>query len=195
MQQKILILLAHPAVHQSKINQQLSAAIKQVPGVTVHDLYEMYPDFYINVKREQDLLRAHDIVAFMHPIYWYSVPALLKEWMDRVLEYGFAYGEKGTALHGKTLLSIISAGDSEAVYQPTGKNRHTMQQLLAPISQTASFCGMHYLPPFVVYDAFHIDETAISEQAASLKRLLVALQDQRLDYAKLDALTKLNLVV
>jgi hypothetical protein len=68
-------------------------------AVDISDLYEEYPDFYINVKREQQLLIEHDIIVFQHPFYWYSSPAILKQWEDLVLEFGFAYGPGGTKLH------------------------------------------------------------------------------------------------
>ena len=61
-------------------------------GVRLHDLYEAYPDFLIDVEAEQALLLEHDVIVFQHPVYWYSSPAILKEWQDLVLEHGFAYG-------------------------------------------------------------------------------------------------------
>jgi Flavodoxin-like fold len=66
-----------------------------------------YPDFHINVAREQELLTLHDVIVFQHPLYWYSYPAILKEWQDLVLESGFAFGHMGTRLAGKLLLHAI----------------------------------------------------------------------------------------
>ena len=62
-----------------------------VEGVTVNNLYEKYPDFFIDVPEEQRLLLENDIIIWHHPFYWYSAPAILKEWMDLVLQHGFAY--------------------------------------------------------------------------------------------------------
>ena len=76
--QRILILFAHPALQKSRVNALLAAAARPVPGVTFHDLYEAYPDFDIDVAREQKLLLDHDVIVFQHPFYWYSCPALLK---------------------------------------------------------------------------------------------------------------------
>lgn len=90
---RILILFAHPALENSRVNRYLIQAVEGLDSVTVHDLYEMYPDFHIDVKVEQDLLLAHDIIIFHHPFYWYSTPAIMKEWLDLVLEHGFAYGD------------------------------------------------------------------------------------------------------
>ena len=88
---KILVLFAHPYPHMSRVNRAMAEAVRDLPHVTVRDLYEIYPDFYIDVKREQALLTTHDVIVMQHPVYWYSCPSLLKEWMDSVLEYGWAY--------------------------------------------------------------------------------------------------------
>lgn len=141
-------------------------------GVTFHDLYETYPDFYIDVKKEQTLLLQHDVIVLMHPFYWYSVPSLLKEWFDLVLEHGFAYGETGTALRGKKLLSVITTAGSAASYQPDGSNRFTIQQLLEPINQTAFLCGMQYLPPIAFHGVLQMSATEIAEKAEALKNKL-----------------------
>ncbi|MCV5747032.1 NAD(P)H-dependent oxidoreductase, partial [Escherichia coli] len=77
--------------------------------MTCVDLYGEYPRFNINIDREQQRLREHDVVIFQFPLYWYSTPAILKEWQDLVLEYGFAYGTEGTELQGKTMLCVLSA--------------------------------------------------------------------------------------
>jgi glutathione-regulated potassium-efflux system ancillary protein KefG len=139
---RILVLFAHPAIHKSRINRVLADAIRDLPGVTFHDLYDAYPDFHIDVHREQELLLDHDVVVFHHPFFWYSTPAILKEWQDLVLQHGWAYGSEGKALVGKLLVSVISTGGRESAYQAEGHNRFTMRELLAPIEQTAHLCGM-----------------------------------------------------
>jgi glutathione-regulated potassium-efflux system ancillary protein KefG len=94
---KILILLAHPSYNRSNANKALIQALRKVEGLRVHDLYQQYPNMFIDVPYEQRLLLEHDIIVFQHPLYWYSCPAILKEWMDQVLEYGFAFGPDGNA--------------------------------------------------------------------------------------------------
>ena len=110
MASRVLILFAHPALEKSRVNRRLIAAVQDLENVTINDLYEQYPDFYIHVKREQELLLSHDVIVFQHPFYWYSCPALVKQWEDLVLQYGFAYGKEGTKLKGKWVLTAITTG-------------------------------------------------------------------------------------
>lgn len=101
IEKKVLVLYAHPSQHRSEVNQPLFEAAGEIDGVTPVDLYGEYPSFNINIEREQRRLIEHDVVIFQFPLFWYSTPAILKEWQDLVLEYGFAYGREGKALHGK----------------------------------------------------------------------------------------------
>src|ERR1700761_4628712 len=126
MAKRVLILFAHPALQKSRVNRRLIAAVPHLENVTINDLYEEYPDFSIDVRREQALLESHDIIIFQHPFYWYSCPALLKEWEDLVLQYGFAYGTGGTKLRGKWVLTAITAGGPSAAYQRNGHNYFTI---------------------------------------------------------------------
>ena len=178
MPARVLVLFAHPALQKSRINVHLAAAARGVAGITFHDLYEAYPDFDINVTHEQKLLREHDVVVLQHPFYWYSCPALLKEWLDLVLEYGFAYGPGGTALTGKSLLSALTTGGPAAAYTREGINRFTMTEFLAPFIQAAGLCGMHWLPPSIIHGSVRLvrpDE--IADHATRYAQLLTRLRD------------------
>jgi glutathione-regulated potassium-efflux system ancillary protein KefG len=147
-----------------------------IKGITINDLYERYPDFDINIKREQALLLAHDVIVFQHPFYWYSTPSIIKQWFDLVLEHGWAYGSKGDKLKGKWLMNAISSGGSEQAYQPEGRNRFTIRQMLAPVDQTANLCQMEYLPPFVVYGTHKLNDDDIEQYALQYAQILSALQ-------------------
>ena len=100
-------------------------------------IYEHYFDFDIDIGREKKLLLGHDIIIFHHPFFWYSTPALIKQWQDLVLEHGWAYGSKGTALVGKKMMNIITTGGSSQAYTKESLNRHTIREFLIPIEQTA----------------------------------------------------------
>ena len=172
---RILVLYAHPAHDRSRANRALRAAIEPLEGVTVHDLYETYPDFFIDVRREQRLVEQHDVLLFQHPMYWYNVPALLKEWQDAVLEPGWAYGDGGDKLHGKHFMQALTTGGHAASYRHGGRAHFEIPELLRPFEQMAHYCGMRYLPPFVTHAARLIDERALGTQAEAYRARVVAL--------------------
>ena len=120
---KILVLFAHPKRQASVVQRAMLRSIDGLDGVTIADLYAEYPDFDIDVAREQQRLLDHDLIVLQHPFYWYSSPAILKEWQDLVLENGWAYGPGGTRLAGRFLMSAISTGGSEEAYRNEGRNR------------------------------------------------------------------------
>lgn len=189
---RLLVLFAHPALEKSRVNRRLAAAVRELPGVTFHDLYEAYPEFNVDVAREQELLVDHDLVVLQHPFFWYSTPALVKQWEDLVLEHGWAYGSTGTALAGKRVLSVVTTGGREAAYRSDGHNRFTMRQLLAPLEQTFVLCGMEYLPPFIVHGTHRMSEQEMGAHARDYRRTLEALRDGTLDLASARGLPRLN---
>ena len=173
----VLVLFAHPAFQRSRVNRALIAAARRTEGVTVHDLYETYPDFLIDVRDEQIRLEEHQAVVLQHPFFWYSSPALVKEWLDLVLEYRWAYGDGGTALHGKILAQAISAGGPEDAYRRNGYNHFSVRELLAPFEQTARLCGMGYAEAFTVHASNRLDDPALAEVSRSYSEWLCALRD------------------
>jgi glutathione-regulated potassium-efflux system ancillary protein KefG len=189
---RVLILFAHPAFERSRVNRQLADAVSGLPGVTFNDLYEAYPDFDVDVAREQRLLVEHDVIVVQHPFYWYSTPALVKQWEDLVLEHGWAYGTSGTALRGKRWLSAVTTGGREQAYGPDGFNRFTIRQLLAPLEQTARLCSMDFLPPFVVHGTHRLDAAHVSAAAGDYRAVIEALRDDRVDLDAVRQLPRLN---
>jgi len=188
----ILILFAHPALQKSRVNRKLIRYVVDIEGVTVHDLYEAYPDFHIRVAHEQALLLKNDIIVFHYPVFWFSTPAILKEWMDLVLQHGWAYGREGTALKEKKLMSVISTGGREALYRKDGYHRNTISEFLNPIRQTAAVCGMEYLPPFVVHGTHTISEPEIARHGEDYREVLIALRDGLVDFETVRTLPRLN---
>jgi glutathione-regulated potassium-efflux system ancillary protein KefG len=192
---KILILFAHPAWEKSKVHQALIRHIRSIEDVYLNDLYEEYPDFDIDVQREQELLVMHDIIIFQHPLYWYSAPPILKQWQDLVLEHGWAYGKRGNVLTGKRVFNVISAGGGLTAYGKTGYNRFSIAEFLRPFEQTAYLCKMRYLPPFVVADTYKIGQAAIEQQATQYHELLTALKNDHLTEKYLSGAAYLNDVI
>ncbi|MEO1536049.1 MAG: NAD(P)H-dependent oxidoreductase [Planctomycetota bacterium] len=163
MSKRVLWYVFHPDLSSSRGNKALLGAADGLDSVTIVDAYSEYADYAIDVAREQDRLRAADVVVFQHPFYWYSSPALFKKWQDDVLTHGFAYPPKeGTALHGKHWLPVITTGGPGWSYEAGGYNNYTMSELLRPLQQTANLCGMRWHSPFVVHGVLPADYEGIS---------------------------------
>ena len=192
---KVLILFAHPAFEKSRVHKAMVKQVLKVEGITFHDLYEAYPDYDIDLDREQELLLKHDVIVFQHPFYWYSCPAILKQWQDLVLEHGWAYGRGGTKLSGKILFNAITAGGREEVYQASGYNRFTIKQLLVPFEQTAHLCKMIYLPPFVLHDTHRMNPVSIELGALKYKQVIEDFKNDKIFQKDLQNLKYLNEII
>jgi glutathione-regulated potassium-efflux system ancillary protein KefF len=148
----IYVVAAHADWRSSRVNRRLLQAAQAAGQVTVCDLYARYPDYDIAVATEQQALRKAQLVVLLHPVQWYSMPALLKLWLDEVFSHGWAYGG-GTALQGKDLWLVASTGGAESSYHPQGYNRYFFDAFMPPYEQTAALCGMRFLPPMVLHGA------------------------------------------
>jgi glutathione-regulated potassium-efflux system ancillary protein KefF len=168
---EILVIAAHPQLAQSQVTRSLLAAAGQAQGaaasrVAVRDLYALYPDFFIDVAAEQAALQAARLVVWLHPVHWYSMPPLMKLWLDEVFSFGWAYGPGGEALRGKDLWLACSTGGPEASYRPDGYNRYFFDAFLYPHEQTAALVGMRWLPPLVLHGAHRADAAELQDHAA-----------------------------
>jgi glutathione-regulated potassium-efflux system ancillary protein KefF len=168
----ILVLAAHPNWRESRVNRQLLAAARRVERVRVHDLYGRYPDYDIDVPAEQAAMAQAGLIVLLHPIQWYSMPALQKLWLDDVLTYRWAYGPGGTALQGKDLWLAATTGGAEPSYHPQGYNRYFFDAFLPAYEQTAALCGMRFLPPLLFHGARSASEEAVAAHVAVFEERL-----------------------
>jgi glutathione-regulated potassium-efflux system ancillary protein KefG len=171
----VLLVLAHPALERSRANRAMLDAAVSAPGVVLHDLYEAYPDFLIDVRQEQKRLTAHEVIVLQFPLYWYSTPALLKEWIDAVWLHGFAYGKGGQALAGKTLFVACSAGSGEFDYQDGGAHRYSVVEFLRPLERTAALCHMLWAEPFILHKSRLRDDDSLAAEVARYRQRLTEL--------------------
>ncbi len=177
---ELLVVCAHPHLEHSRVTRSLlQAALKQTPPVRVHELYARYPDYDIDVAAEQRALAEAAVVVWLHPIHWYSMPPLMKLWLDEVFTFGWAYGPGGHALNGKALWLATSTGGGLDAYSPQGHHRHAFDDFLLPYVQTARLTGMCWQPPLVLHAAHRASEAAVAEHragfVAGLERLRSAL--------------------
>ncbi|MEP6792122.1 MAG: NAD(P)H-dependent oxidoreductase [Ramlibacter sp.] len=168
----IYVLAAHPNWRESRVNRRLEAAARAIPGVRVNDLYASYADYDIHVAAEQPRLAAAQLVVLLHPVQWYSMPALLKLWLDEVLTFGWAYGTGGTALRGKDLWLVATTGGPESSYHPSSYNRYFFDAFLPPYEQTAALCGMRFLPPLLLHGAHTASEGEVAAHVEVFRQRL-----------------------
>ena len=153
---RTLIIHAHPSPSHSVVTQALRRVLTAADDTTLRSLYELYPDFDIDVSAEQAALLQADLVIWLTPVYWYSVPALMKHWFDQVLSHGWAYGHGAHALRGKHAWWVTSAGGAEADYAPGRSHRRPFEELAVPvIEHVARYCHMEWLPPYVAHGGHH----------------------------------------
>lgn len=127
-----------------------------------------------DIALEQEKLKWADAVILQFPLWWFSMPAILKGWVERVYAYGFAYGVgehsdarwgdrygEGT-MAGKRAMLIVTTGGWESHYSPRGING-PIDDVLFPIQHGVLYYpGFDVLPPFVVHRTSRIDEARFS---------------------------------
>jgi len=146
----ILLLLAHPDIENSIGNKTIINAVNTLKNVVVRDLTALYPDFNIDIDAEQMALTKADLIILQYPVYWYNMPPILKQWFDKVLTYGFAFGT-GSVMTNKAILASVTLGSPESSY-PDGE----LERLLLPIQASAKFCKLNYLKPIASYGIYYM---------------------------------------
>lgn len=156
---QVVVISGHPNLEESYTNsvvlEQLHTSLSDVD---VRRLDTLYPDYQIDVHAEQQALLDAEVIVLQFPFYWYSVPALLKKWIDDVLTFNFAYGPEGDKLKGKSLFLSFTVGGPEESYQPLGYNHFSIEQMLRPLEQTAYLAGMTFRTPVYTHRMVYIPD-------------------------------------
>ncbi|GAB3228439.1 NAD(P)H-dependent oxidoreductase [Glycomyces halotolerans] len=136
-----------------------------------------------DIRAEQERLLAADAVILQFPLWWFSMPAIMKGWVDRVLTNGFGYGSTrgwprygDGVLAGKRAMVSVTTGAAEPHLSDRGVNG-SIEDLLFPINHGIFFyTGMEVLPPFVVTGAVRFDQARYEEAAERLRQRLERLE-------------------
>lgn len=170
----VLIIFAHPYPAKSHANKHIIRHLENFDDIVISNLYEKYPDFYIDVKAEQKLLLAADLVIFHFPFYWYNVPAMLKHWQEKVLSQGFAFGNypEENKLKDKKMMAVITAGHKERSYQKGAFDNYSMDELLSPLKQLSAHCSMKFLEPHILFQAHKASEADLDKFSLEYKQLI-----------------------
>jgi glutathione-regulated potassium-efflux system ancillary protein KefF len=166
---QILVVYAHPSPRRSPLHRALAGAARAMPGVELRDLYQTYPDFYIDPADERKLVEAAKLLVFLHPMRWYSMPSLLKLWVEVVFEPSWAYARNRGALKNKDFWLVTSTGSGPDAYTPQGLHGRPFGDFLAPFEQTVALCGMRWNPPLVMQGASRLDDAALDARVASFR--------------------------
>ncbi|MDC4862515.1 NAD(P)H-dependent oxidoreductase [Acinetobacter baumannii] len=149
---KTLVIVTHPHIDQSVVNKRWVEELEKHPDqFTVHQIYQAYPDGVIDVAKEQALVEEHENLVFQFPVYWFNCPPLLKQWLDEVLTYGWAYGSAGDKLKNKKFMLAVSAGVKEKVYSEYGEYKLSLEQIFTSFKLTALYIGADYQPLHAFY--------------------------------------------
>ncbi|WP_318202705.1 NAD(P)H-dependent oxidoreductase [Streptomyces sp. SCL15-4] len=161
------------------------------PLDVVHDSGRAYGTGVLSadIRAEQEKLKWADTVILQFPLWWYSMPAILKGWVDRVFTYGFGYGVGehnetrygdrfgDGALKGKRAMLSLTVGGPESHYSDRGING-PIDDLLYPIQHGILYHpGMEVLPPFVLYRTVRMSAEVFADAAEQWKKRLLTLED------------------
>lgn len=164
-QEKKLLIVGHPNIMgphietKSFFNKAMLEKVKDLPNLEIHYLGES-----LDVLKEQALIMNYEKIMFQFPFMWYSVPAKLKNYFDKVLCYGFAFGTN-YKLEGKKFMVAITTAGAEEYYKHGGFNKYTIEELLRPIERTFEYCKSIYCKPhFVIHGAKPFENGGISQE-------------------------------
>ena len=141
----ILIVSGHNDLNKSLANKTILEKLQELlPNAEYDFLDKLYPDYKIDVKKEQEKLVNADIIVLQFPVFWYNAPSLMRKWFEDVLEHGFSHGSKGKALLGKKLIVSLTTGAPVEMYQHGGLQNYTIDEFLPPFIQLANLCNMEW---------------------------------------------------
>jgi glutathione-regulated potassium-efflux system ancillary protein KefF len=179
----VTLIYAHPYPQHSRLGKTLLSSIQDLSDIQIRPIYDLYPDFHINIKQEQENLEKSDLIIIQHPLYWYHSPALLSLWFEKVLENGWAYGKDKEgkpvkALKGKQMWWVVTTGSDQESYTHSGSVGFPFDTVGAPFKMIANFCEMEWLTPFVIHDGHDISAEELDLAANRYRKELLQLLEQ-----------------
>ena len=165
----VVIICGHPDLKNSLANKTILEKISaQCPQVEIRKLCELYHYYQFDIKAEQAAIEKADVIIFQYPMNWYGVPGLLKLYIDKVMEHGWAYGSQGTALAGKIFIASITTGVPEAGFSAKGFVGRTVEELTFPVAKFAEMTKMECKKIFSIGGMMYVPGITTDEQKAAL---------------------------
>ncbi len=163
MSKKTLCVVGHPNFQHSKINSTIAKMIA-TKGIDLHILSDVHSNYQFDVTAEQATITAYEKIVFLFPLYWYSVPSLLKKWIEDVCQYGWAYGDT-FALEGKEIVFCVTNGANRNKYDAPGKN---IEAFLLPLQETMLYMKMTNLRIANIYSHEIEDRNVVEDKLARI---------------------------
>lgn len=141
----LLVVSGHVDLAHSVANRTILEGLKkEFPEAEFDNLAELYPDYKIDVKAEQEKLAKADVIVLQFPFFWYNCPSIMRKWFEDVLTHGFAYGSNGKALEGKKLLVSLTLGAPVDMYQHDASQNFEISEFMPSFIQMANLCSMQW---------------------------------------------------
>ena len=173
------VIYAHPYPDRSVANRALVAALEGLPELRIASLYDLYPDWAIDVEAEQAALLTAELLVWQHPMHWYGLTPMLMLWLDKVLTPGWAYGDGTTALRGKTCLwAVTTGGGDERSFSDQGMHTREFEDFVHPVRQAAALCGMRFAEPFILHGEHRRSSAALEAAARTYRERIVQLVEE-----------------
>lgn len=182
---KTVVIYGHPYYQMSVSNKAvLEEFAKYAPEAEIVNLMELYPDFKIDVAKEQARIKDADTIVFQFPFWWYGSPSIMHRYVEDVFAHGFAYGSTGTALHGKKIIFSFTVGGAKEAYTAEGYQHFTLDAFMPGFVAMANLCGLEFAEPIYSYGMMVVDpndtehNNAVIEKAREQgRRLAEAVKD------------------
>ncbi|WP_443091649.1 NAD(P)H-dependent oxidoreductase [Basfia succiniciproducens] len=140
----VLIVSGHPNLKTSVANQViLDETAKALPNAEIRKLDELFHNGTFDIAAEQAAILKADVLVFQFPFSWYSLPGVMKIWLDEVFEHGFAHGSTAK-LAGKKIIFSTTTGAPTELYQKDGFFKYTMEEFAAQFEIMAQLCNLDY---------------------------------------------------
>lgn len=173
---KTLVIVSHPYPEQSHAIKALQSAAEQGTNVEVRNLEALYGNDLngFDVEAEQKAHQGVDRVVYLFPVHWFNLTPMLKAYLNQVWAYGWAFGPNGTALKGKEMQVVVTAGAAEHTYSETGLVKSTIDEVLTPMKASALYVGMRFAKPLALFEAMGVSAEKLADFTSVFTNSLAA---------------------
>lgn len=150
----VLVINGHPNLEKSFANAEILKLLAQHSDWQVSHVV----DFAGDIETEQQRLLEAELVVVQFPLYWSTFPSVMKEWIDQVFTFGFAFGPDGSQLKGKKLLFSITAGATAESYSESGFNFMPLECYQRAFEHAFKAAEMNIIDTIVTFEMNAIPE-------------------------------------